>query len=259
VHYSVVALLAMAAPALADSLVLDEHQLVVALSTEFDLSGDQVENAIAIAPDVWWGITPRWTIGLIHSNRSLDRIDAGASLCVHECDQLYHDVGLDVRYAAIAGVLAPRVRFVMRQLADPAKPALTLGALARWSRGRWSITGDPYVQLGLANRDRGNRSGVVLPVWFAVTPAHWSVALHTGYFTDVAVWRDGYHIPLGLDASAHATDSILVGAEFGFSSLLGPQNNSKERVLLVTLTFGSAAPARASRGSAAAASPASRD
>jgi hypothetical protein len=259
VHRAVVALLAVATAASADSVVLDEHQLVVATTLELDLGGDQVQNPIAIAPDVWWGITPSWTVGLIHSNRSLDRIDAGASLCVHECDQLYHDVGLDVRYATIADVLAPRVRFVMRSF-DPAKPALTLGALARWSRGRWSITGDPYVQLGLANRDRGNRSEVVLPVWLGVEPIdRLALALHSGYFTDVVVWRDGYHVPVGIDAGWRLTPELAVDAEFGFTSLLGPQNNSKERVLLLTLTFASAAPARASRGSAAAGSPASRD
>jgi hypothetical protein len=184
---SCLALLAAAASASADPLVLDDHQVAALLSLEINLGSQELGHPLALAPDVWWGATPRWTVGLIHSNTSLDRIEAGASLCVRdavpECDGVYHNFGVDVRWnassipASAVGVLAPRVRFLVRTF-NPVKPALTLGALARWTRGRLSIAGDPYVQLGLANRDRGNRTELILPVWCGVEPAAgWSVAV----------------------------------------------------------------------------------
>src|SRR5690242_2928985 len=119
---------------------------------------------LSFAPDAWWGIASRWTLGLIHSTASVDQIDAGASFCVRHsavapCDRLYRGSGLDLRWGAIDGAwaLAPRVRLLVRDV-DPFKPAVTLGALARWTRGRFAIASDPYVRLPLANHELGNRA-----------------------------------------------------------------------------------------------------
>jgi hypothetical protein len=243
----------------ADALVVPEGAVVADLTLEINAGPDAVANPLSLAPDLWWGVAPRWTVGLIHSDPSVDRIEAGASLCVRGCS-FYHGGGIDARYQVVDGDLAvaPRARFVIRD-DDPVKPALDLGALARWRTGRWTITADPYLQLGLANRDRGNRTQLVVPLWFGVDVARWSFALQTGYATQLIVWRDGWHVPVGAAVAATVAPHVAVGVEFGFDSLLGPQNTPKDRVALVTLTLGSMAPVHVSAGIGAAASPASRD
>jgi hypothetical protein len=140
-----------------------------------------------------------------------------------------------VRYAALEW-LAPRARFLIRDL-DPAKPAVTLGALAKWTRGRFAIVGDPYLQLGLANTDKGNRAELFLPITLAIQPTcRWAIEARTGWNSDLAVWTDGFYIPLYLGLRARASMHLDVAAGFGFASLLGPQNTAKERAGF--LTFG---------------------
>jgi hypothetical protein len=253
------AVLLVASAARADSVVLPDGAVAVDVGLEINVAPAAYANPLSLAPDVWWGIAPRWTVGLIHSDTSVDRIEAGASLCLHGCS-FYHGGGIDARYELVSGdvAVAPRARFVIRD-DDPWKPALDLGALGRWRHGRWTITADPYLQLGLANRDRGNRSQLVVPVWFGTDVGRWGFALETGYATQLIVWRDGWHVPIGGVVTATVAPHVAVGVEVGFASLLGPQNTPKDRVVLVTLTLASMAPVRVSAGIGAAASPASRD
>jgi hypothetical protein len=232
-----IALAALTSSAHADRLVLDEHHVAAALTLEVSLD-DGARTPTSIAPDVWFGITRRWTAGIVHGNQSLDRIASGASICAH-CDDPYHNSGIDVRWAVREGAfaVAPRVRLLVRDI-GPVKPALTLGALARLARGALQITSDPYLQLGLMNRDRGNRAVAVVPIWLGVRPTGRSlVALHTGIDGELATWRDGWHVPIAIVAQTHVWRGLEVGLEAGFPSLLGPQNDYKRRALLLGVMY----------------------
>ena len=246
---SVVTLLALAARASAEPndlvarpLVLPHGELEAVLVADINLAPAQIGHPTSLAPDVFVGVLPELTVGVIHSNPSVDRFAPGATFCVvHQpdigCESTYHGSGIDVRYSALRGELAvaPRARALIREL-EPFKPALTLGALVRWTRGRFAITADPYVQLGLANRDRGNRSALFLPLTFAVQPLRrWELALRTGYNSDIAVLRDGWHVPVAFATRVRATEAIDAGVMLAFASLLGPQNTAKERALFFTV------------------------
>ena len=241
-----VATRAGAAPAgptdlVARPLVLARGHFVAEATIEIGLlySG----RPISLAPDAWVGVTDRWTVGVIHSNQSVDRIDAGASFCLRHdditCVRTYRGSGLDVRYGWLSGHLAvaPRLRVLDRDL-GPVKPAVMLGALLRWTHGRYAITSDPYLRLGLANRERGNRDAIMLPVWLALQPTcRWAISLHTGFNSDLAVIRDGWHVPVTLGVRARATAEIDVGVEAGFTSLLGPQNNAKQAAIAASIAW----------------------
>lgn len=223
-------------------IVLDEGQLDAQLVADINLAPRQLGRSTSLAPDIWFGVLPALTVGVIHSLPSVDRFSPGATFCVvHQpllgCESTYHGSGIDVRYGALRGDLAvaPRVRFLVRDL-DPVKPAATLGALVRWTRGRFAIVGDPYLQLGLANADRGNRHALFVPVTFAVQPrARWELALRTGYNSDLAVWRDGWHVPIAFATRVAASDHVDAGIMLAFASLLGPQNTAKERALFFSV------------------------
>jgi hypothetical protein len=235
------AVLMIAGTAHAQPLVLGQGQIEADLVVEANLAPGSFAVPLSLAPDVWWGASDRWTVGIIHSDPAIDRFTPGASLCVRTddmiCTHLYRGGGIDVRWSALTGdfALAPRARLLVRDL-DPWKPALTLGALAQWVHGRVAVTGDPYLQIGLANRQLGNRTQLFLPVELAVAFApRWQVDLRTGYTSEVAVWRDGYHIPAWAGLRVAVTPSVEIGGAVGFYTLLGPQATPKERALFVTL------------------------
>jgi hypothetical protein len=151
------------------------------------------------------------------------------------CDSVYRGSGLDARYA-VTDWLAPRARFLLRDI-EPLKPAVTLGATIEREYGRWEISADPYLQLGLANRGEGNRAAIWLPVALTAEVSRFDFTLHTGWNSELAVIADDWHIPLALGASADLDEHFELGATVGFASMLGPQNTPKQRVLFVTLSW----------------------
>jgi hypothetical protein len=132
--------------------------------------------------------------------------------------------------------VAPRARFVVRDL-DPLKPAFLLGAYVRWTRGRYAVTGDPYLQAGLGNTELGNRHALFVPVKLSAQVSRVELALRTGWHSDLAVWRDGWHIPVAVATRVRIGDHVDAGAMLAFASLLGPQNTAKERALFFSLGF----------------------
>lgn len=245
---TLVAVLLLAAPAHADPddlvarpLVLDDGALDVRLTMEVGVQQTAFARPLSFAPDAWWGVSPHWTLGVIHSQSSVDQIDAGASFCVRHsavspCDRLYRGSGVDVRYGALDGTwaLAPRVRLLVRDI-DPFKPAVTLGALVRWTRGRFAIASDPYVRLPLANAELGNRAAISIPLWLAVQPARgWMVRVHTGFDADVIVIRDGSHGPFGVEVATRLTAELDLAVEAGWARLFGPQYDAKHAAILIS-------------------------
>jgi hypothetical protein len=228
----------------AHPLVLDAGAVELRLTAEINIEPMQMGRPLSLAPDAWWGMSPRWTLGLIHSNASLDRIDAGNTFCIRQsdlstCRNLYRGSGADVRFSALDGPLAvaPRLRAIVRDI-EPFKPAVTLGALVRWTHDRFAIISDPYVQLPLYNGSLGNRSALSIPLWLAVQPAPgWSIAAHSGFDAQLAVIGDGWHGPLGLGVTARITPAIELGAEAGWLRLLGPQPDAKRGTALLTVDW----------------------
>jgi hypothetical protein len=243
-------------------LALGSGELRAGLSLEYSLYERMEGDVVSLAPDAWFGVTERWTAGVIHSSQSVDRIGSRASFCLRTndllCDRAYQGSGLDVRYR-LRDHLVPRMRLLVRDT-DPFKPAVTLGALARWTHGRFAITTDPYLRIGLANLHAGNRTAVSLPVWFGVQPTcRWLIEFHTGAEGDLRVLRDGWHMPASIVVTARATAQLDVSVEAGLQQAYGPQIDIKQREVIVTLTLGSTALARAWRGTGAPGSPASPD
>jgi hypothetical protein len=229
---------------IARPLVLAPGAIELRLTAEVNVQPREIGHPVALAPDAWWGLSPRWTVGIIHSDASLDQIATSASLCVREsaisaCDRLYRGSGLDIRFGALAGELslAPRMRLLIRDI-DPVKPAISLGTLARWRRGRFAITTDPYVRLPLANHKLGNRAAIYLPLWFAVQPATgWAIALHTGFDADLVVLRDGGRVPVAIDVTARVTGDVDLGVIAGWGGLFGPQHDGKHGTLMIAASW----------------------
>lgn len=237
-----VAMLLVAAAARADStdivgrpLVLAEGDAQVDLAIAANARTRHYARPLSVSPDLWFGVTPKLTVGVIHSARSVDEITADRPICVRDCELTYAG-GVDVRYG-LHRMIAPRARLVVRDT-DVFKPAVTFGALAKWQRGRFAIESDPYLRLGLANTDRGNRAAVMVPVQFEIQPTcKWMLALRFGYDSAVAVWRDGYRIPIEYAVAVHPIASLTITGEVGYKSLIGPQHEFRERTVMLTASW----------------------
>ncbi len=233
-------------------LTLEAGELEAQLALEAELAVPLFQP-LAIAPDVWFGVTRRLTLGIIHSDPSLNRIQASASFCVRqsalECDRFYEGSGVDARYLVLddgAFSIAPRVRAYVRGI-DPVKPSATFGATLKYHHRQFAIESDPYLRFSLANAQLGNRGGIVVPLYLEWQPAScWLVFAQTGWDADYAVISDGWHIPFGLGVTWRATRQLDVGAEFGLTTALGPQNDAKQRVAFVTVAWRSRAGAAGS-------------
>lgn len=224
-------------------LVLAAKRVAVQVVAEANLARGSLARPLSLAPDAWFGVTSRLTVGLIHSDLSIDRIAPKASLCVRHdnllCTRGYRGSGIDVRYGAVMGALevVPHARLLVRDV-SPFKPAITVGAALRWTRGRIAVTTDPFLQLGLANTDRGNRSALWLPVVVAIVATdRIDAEFASGWNSDLAVIADGWHVPVEFALRAQVTAQIDVRLGVGFTSLLGPQNTPKQRLATLAVRW----------------------
>jgi hypothetical protein len=233
---------AVAAPGGPDDIVGRDVVLAreageAAATIELNFSRRRVYDPVSVAPDLWFGVTDRITVGLIHSSRATGVIDAGNGLCstgsAHGCPAAYDNIGLDGRYALRRGwlAIAGRVRLVASSF-DPFKPSVRPGALIRLHRGRFGVIADPQLQLGLARRDEGNRDWLRIPLWAAIQPVRGlAVALRTGIDGELATFADTYAVPIGFDLTLRVTRRVELSVFFGFPTLLGPQNQFTRRVV----------------------------
>ena len=223
-------------------IVLPRGVVAFTANVEAWLLPGRAFDAVSVAPDVFIGVTQRLTLGVTSSNRALSSVSAGGGACFGSvtsgCVAKLANVGVDATWQARAGALAwaPHARLVMRQF-SPSKPAVMFGARVRWHHGRWAVVADPYVQLGLANTDRGNRHALHVPLWLLVQPTcRWSIGLRTGFESEFAVIRDGWHGVLGGVVTAAVSTSIDIELSGGVRSAFGPQNTSKDRALALAIS-----------------------
>ena len=217
--------------------------LAADVTIEANLAHNAKASPLSLAPDIWWH-EPRWTIGFTHSMASVDRFQPGGSLCVRTddlyCDKTYRGSNVDARYAfPLAGdtTVSPRVRFLLRDT-DPLKPAITAGALVEPTHGRFAFRADPYLQLGIANTQKGNRTALFIPLQVAlVATSRITPTLDTGWNAELAVIHDDWHVPVAPGVRVRIDSHFTIGATVGFASLLGPQNTPKQRVLFLGLSW----------------------
>lgn len=219
----------------------------VSLTLDLDLSGHR-GGSRALSPDASWGITDETSLTLAHSARSIARIGHPGGACISSCDfrpsytvnALVHHALLQPerstqRSAPSSFQLYLAGGFLLRDT-DPWKPAALGGASLRWHRGRFAVDAEPYLQLGIANTDRGNRHRLVVPLRLWLQPTcRWALGLFSGVEGELAVFSDAYHVPLALLASTRITSSLSLSLSAGLSTFGGPLNTATRRFAALTL------------------------
>lgn len=216
-----------------------------------NLGADRVAKPIAIAPDIWYGVSDKLSVGLTHNlGLCLTGTDNG-------CAKLYNDVGLQARFsvkrdakmelAAAGGLILPSL--------DPMLARLEIGADFKYQAGKITVWVNPRIGLGLNKRDAdpvtmsgGNKETLALPVTigFQATP-ELNVRVHSGIAgvgagpeagAPLDGFGDAFVIPLGIGALYAVSNKLDLGAEFLFPAIAGSDIASTDfRALIATVNF----------------------
>ena len=199
-------------------LTLPAGALVVQIPVEVNLSSGAVAKPLSVAPDVWYGVMDKLSVGLVHSafgTTGSFATTGGAGVCVtgedNGCGKVYDNVGVNARYGVLDGdfLLAADVGVFARSL-DPLALAAKVGVNGMMAAGPLHIIFSPNIFIGFTEREAGNEEILNIPVTFAIgLGSQLSVGLQTGLVAPLSGFADGIIVPLA------------AGVRFGLSPKLG--------------------------------------
>lgn len=230
-----------------ERVVLPAKRLYGRAMLEIDLSTGAAFDRVSLAPDVYYGVSPDFTVGLVHSSAGTTGFIGGTgnSLCFTEaCDGAYHNLGLAGRYQFTTGKVAAAVDFgLYANDLDPFRLALKLGVVGRYRSSptsKLAVDFAPALFLGITEREPetldgpGNKEVFVVPVTalYAATP-RLTALLQTGLAIPFENASDLYFVPLSLGASFAVSKQLSVEGAFSLPSLLGggPKTGADARSL----------------------------
>jgi hypothetical protein len=218
-----------------ERVVLPAKRLYGRALLELELSTDTAFDPVSLAPDVYYGVSADFTVGLVHSSLGSTGIigGAGSSLCFTEkCDGVYHNFGLDGRYQLATGNVSVAANFGLHAIdIEPFRLALKLGVVGRYRpspTSKLAVDFTPALFLGIIEREPemlgqlGNKEVLVLPgtVLYAVTP-RLTALLQTGLVLPFEAAGDAYSVPLSLGASYAVNKQLSIEGAFSLVRLLG--------------------------------------
>ncbi len=225
-------------PARADNhetqrMTLPKGMLLVQAFVEVNLSADVAFKPVSLAPDIWYGVLDKLSVGLLHSANGASGMygGVGSSLCLtgedNGCDGVYHNLGLNARYNLLDHSLPLAIDGgVFINDFDPFFLNLKLGVVGKW-QGPIAVIFNPNITVGITERDAGNEEVLTVPVaaMYDITDSI-GVGLQTGVvvpFVDAGnLWR----IPLTLGGRFVLTNAVWVEAAFTLPALVGGDFNA---------------------------------
>lgn len=200
------------------------------LTLAVNMSADLVGKPISLAPDIYYGVSDRLQLGIVHTGPMGWQSRPGLGLCLtgedNGCGKVYDNVGLDVMYGlAFAGALhlSAHGTFYVASF-DPSTLVLAVGAAGKYHvNDAVSLYFDPQLGIVLSDRDVADDALYVpLEVQYqAGSPT--TLKLLTGFSGSLSAFGDTLQIPVGLGAVRNLTEHVDLGARFSFDNLLGKQ------------------------------------
>jgi hypothetical protein len=214
------------------SVTLTQGVVAGSLAIEMSVSKDNVLAPASVAPDVSYGVTDDFTIGIIHSGSALTgfRGSAGWGVCVsgedRACRYPYTAGGIEGIYALTRGPAALGVNAgLLFTSVDPTVHTdLKLGLKLKMSEGNVYALFSPNVWFALDDRfDRvvPHEHQLWLPVslWVKADPKL-ALGIGTGVKGPLKKFADRMSIPLGALAQYTIEPRISVGASLVFGKIL---------------------------------------
>ena len=114
-------------------MTLPKGRVLLDAFFEINLASGAEFKPFSLSPDVWYGATDDITVGLVHSAVGTSGFigGTGESLCLAGtgggCADVYHNVGVDVRYKLKTGMLAYAAEGGLYAITPKISAALQLG------------------------------------------------------------------------------------------------------------------------------------
>lgn len=199
------------------------------LTFELGLDEDNPGDPVSLSPDLRYGVSDVLDAGLIHSTEAVSGFAGfqnGASLCLAGtplCEALgvYHNLGIEGRYATDTGALRLLSVAVLANQLDPLRVAAKLGASTMWSAGRLRVELSPNVQAALTERST-SLDVLALPARIAYGPERLSLAVQSGGFSSLdGQVLDNLRLPLSAAVESELGANLGLAIGFALPALAG--------------------------------------
>ena len=207
---------------------------------------DNAGKPISLSPAVYYGVSDKLTVGLTHDRGTtwltprpsvgITIIDVGGfpvpslqgpGICVTGedggCGKVYNNIGVDALFGVSQDAkmgLAVHGGLDVNAF-DPFVLALRAGVLGQYVvNDKISVAFDPRINVGVTERDFGNKESIDIPLWLWFKATNQvSAYVHSGFASTFEDFGDNVAIPLGLGVNFAATEKLTVGADFHFLDL----------------------------------------
>jgi hypothetical protein len=194
-----------------------------------NLSSDQLGKPVSLAPDLYYSVTDRLQLGLLHNGPMGLQTRPGAGICFtgseNGCRKVYDNVGFDLLYGLAFGDFhfSAHGSLYLTQISDPTHLMLTVGGAGKFHfGGTFALFFDPQIGFAITDRDGTNADMLFIPLELQAQAADAiSVKLLTGLTGPFDGFGDAYQIPLGLAAIFNLNEHFDIGLRFSFDNLLG--------------------------------------
>jgi hypothetical protein len=196
---------------------------------DINLSSDFVGKPISLAPDLYYSVSDKLQIGLLHEGPMGWQARPGVGLCLtgsdNGCPHVYDNVGFDAMYAVELGRmhLSTHTSLFFTSF-DPTTVSLALGVAGKARLGKdFALLFDPKIAVELTERDTvDDMLYVPLELQYQAAPAT-TLKLLTGLSGGLSTFGDTYQIPLGIGVLQNLNKHFDIGLRFSFDNLLGHQ------------------------------------
>jgi hypothetical protein len=194
---------------------------------DLNLSADRAGKPISLAPDLYYSVTDKLQLGILHEGPMGWQARPGLGLCLtgtdNGCPEVYDNVGFDVMYGVAFGRfhLSTHTSLFVSHF-DPLTTSLAFGAAGKARLGaRVALLFDPKIALALTERDT-NDDALYIPLELQFqAAAATTLKLLTGLLGGLSAFGDTYEVPVGVGLLQNLTRHFDVGARFSFDNLLG--------------------------------------
>jgi len=210
------------------------------------LSTGSAGKPINIVPNFYYGISDQLSVGLAHNPGAEIFQTQGRGLCLTGdgdggCFKVYNNLSLDALYSFMRSStmdMAFHGGLDFISLSDPTALSLRLGVKGKTLAGPLQIVFDPSINIGLTERDAGNKEVLQLPVrlGFLVTP-QLNLGLSLALIAPFDGFGDNYFVPLGVGGTFAINSALDVRAQFTLDRLIAANNGGADAR---TLSIGAA-------------------
>jgi hypothetical protein len=209
--------------------------LAARILLDINMSADLAGKPISLAPDIYYSVTDKLQLGLLHEGPMGWQAKPGVGLCLtgtdNGCPEVYDNVGFDVMYGVSFGDvhLSTHTSLFFGPF-DPLAAALALGVAGKARLGtKVGLLFDPKIAIALSEREiYDDAVHIPLELQFQAGRAT-TLKLLTGLSGELSRFGDTYEIPIGFGLLQNLTEHFDLGLRFSFDNLLGHETMGVSR------------------------------